>query len=140
MRRLGEIVKIEGNQAWVKFANPSEACGSCKGCIRLTMQEQEDERVFKLALNIKAEVGDTIMVEYPEKGIVQTMLVLYGLPFLGLFLGYFLTSYFTGSETTSALTALGGLIVCGILARPVARLVDEKIGQPRIVSTACQSQ
>lgn len=138
MRRLGEIVKIDGNQAWVKFTNPSEACGNCRGCIRLTPREQADERVFKLDLNIKADVGDTIMVEYPAKGIVQTMLALYGLPSLGLFLGYFLAYNLTGAEAFSALAALGGLVVCWLAARPVARLIDGKIGQPRIVATVCR--
>lgn len=71
MRRLGEVVKIEADQAWVKFTNPTEACGSCKGCLRLTLKEQTDEKVFKFPLTIKAEVGDTVMIEYPEKGIVQ---------------------------------------------------------------------
>ena len=95
--------------------------------------------MFKLDLNIKAEVGDTIMVEYPAKGIVQTMLALYGLPSLGLFLGYFLAYNLTGAEAFSALAALGGLVVCWLAARPVARLIDGKIGQPRIVATVSGS-
>lgn|GEM_PF-329473 len=140
VRRLGEIVKIEDNQAWVKFTNPTAACGSCRGCLRLTMKEQTEDRVFKFPLTIQAGVGDTVMIEYPEKGIVQTMLALYGLPVLGLFLGYFLTRYFTGDEATSALAALGGLLVFGALGRPAARMIDAKVGQPKIVATTCRPQ
>lgn len=138
MRRLGEVVKIEADQAWVKFTNPTEACGSCKGCLRLTLKEQTDEKVFKFPLTIKAEVGDTVMIEYPEKGIVQTMLVLYGLPILGPLAGYFLANNISGDETVSALTAFGGLLAGGIVSRPAARMVDARVGQPRIVASACR--
>lgn len=138
MRRLGEVVKIEADQAWVKFTNPTEACGSCKGCLRLTLKEQTDEKVFKFPLTIKAEVGDTVMIEYPEKGIVQTMLVLYGLPILGLLAGYFLANNISGDETVSALTAFGGLLAGGIVSCPAARMVDARVGQPRIVASACR--
>ena len=128
-------VKIDGNQVGQVY-QPSEAC-DCR-MYPPDSREQADERVFKLDLNIKAEVGDTIMVEYPAKGIVQTMLALYGLPSLGLFLGYFLAYNLTGAEAFSALAALGGLVVCWLAARPVARLIDGKIGQPRIVATVCR--
>ena len=139
MRQQGEIIKIEGRQAWVKFINPSSACGSCKGCIRLTPADQEKEKVIKLDFNIKAEVGDKVMIEYPDRDIFQAMLILYGLPFIGLFLGYFLTYYFTKDDAVSALAAVGGLILFGAAARPLARRLDRKIGKPHIVASYCQT-
>lgn len=140
MRQQGEIIKIEGSQAWVKFMNPSAACGNCKGCIRLTSREQEKEKIIKLDFNINAAVGDTVMIEYPSRGIFQAMLVLYGLPFLGLFLGYFLTYSFTKDDAVSALVAVVSLILCGALARPLARRLDQRIGKPHIVTSLCQTK
>lgn len=139
MRQQGEIIKLENErEAWVKLVNPGSACGNCNGCIRLTPKKEPENQILKLDLKITAHVGDMVLVDYPSRGIFKAMLVMYGIPFLGLFLGYIVTFLITNNDPISGLGAVVGLVVFGFLTRPIARKLDWKIGNPQIVAKSCQ--
>lgn len=141
MRQQGEIIKVENErEAWVKLVNPGSACGNCKGCIRLTPHEEPESQILKLDLKITAHEGDMVLIDYPNKGIFQAMLVMYGIPFLGLALGYIVTFLITNNDPIAGLGAVVGLIVFAILTRPVARKLNRKLGNPQIVAKSCQPQ
>ncbi len=138
VRQQGEIIKVEGEHVWIKFADPSEACGNCRGCLRLSGKQREAQ-VLKLQYDRKVDIGDRMMIEYPSERIFQSMLVLYGLPVIGLFIGYFLTLYFTSNDSISALVALVSLVLFIVVARLIAGKLDAKAPEPQIVAKICQS-
>jgi len=140
LRQQGEIIKLENNRAWVKLADPGSACGNCKGCIQLTSKQHKDNEVLKMDMNITAEVGDMVIIEYPDKVLLQAILVLYGIPFFGLFLGYFITHWITGNDAASGLGAVLGLVTFAILTRPAARCLYQKTGEPQIVAKVCANK
>lgn len=137
MRQIGEIIKIEDKRAWIKYTSPGAACGNCKGCMHLSNKGSKKDRVIEVDMNIAADVGDAIIVEYPTEVMLKGMLVLYGVPFVGLFLGYFLTYVLSNNELISGIVAGIGLVVFGLLTRPIAKAVTNKNEKPRIVAKAC---
>ncbi len=137
MRQQGEIIKLEPNQAWVKLTNPRSACGNCQGCLRLSPKQEKGDEVLKLDMNIAARVGDMVIVEYPDRVMLKAIMILYGIPFLGLFLGYFITNWFTKSDGVSGLGAVVGLVMFAIFTKPVAQRLYTKTGGPRIVTKVC---
>lgn len=136
MRQRGEVVKIDANRAWVKVADPSSACGNCKGCIRLSPQERHEDQVLELDNTLAVTKGDWVIVESTSKDITKSLLVLYGIPLLGLILGYIISLSVLQSDTLAALGSLGGLVIFAFIARPVARRVAKGV-QVNIVARAC---
>lgn len=137
MRQRAVVVENNTDGTWVKLDNPATNCGSCKGCVRLTGDEKPEETVLQVKNTIAAQVGDTIILEYPSRNLLQAVGILYGIPLLGLFLGYFLTLAITGIDATAGLGAVVGLGIFALLARAIARKLTNKIGLPNIVAISC---
>ena len=79
MQRTGEVTAVHGEMLEVTFCRPAD-CEKCNAC-------HGGEKVTKLMIRGKAEVGDIAVVEMPTKTVMQASGLAYGLPLAGLMLG-----------------------------------------------------
>jgi len=138
MRQIGEVVRREDAAVWVKLANPGKECGSCKGCVRLSGEGRTEDIVLKVNdPSGTYQPGDRVFLETHTKDALKAVAVLYGIPFIGLFVGYGITFALTRADAVSGLGAIAGLIVGGIVSRPLARKAAGKVSEPYISARAC---
>ncbi|MCS7250553.1 MAG: SoxR reducing system RseC family protein [candidate division WOR-3 bacterium] len=92
----GYIKEIKGNRAVVKVSiNPKcFGCGEKGGCGIFVKREERELEVFN---PINAQVGDLVMIDYPEKR-VWLFLFLFGLPISGILFGLYLGFYIFKKE------------------------------------------
>lgn len=79
MQRTGEVTAVHGDLLEITFCRPAD-CEKCQAC-------QGGQKVTKLHLKGKANVGDAAVVEMPTKTIMQASVLAYVLPLVGLMLG-----------------------------------------------------
>lgn len=138
MRQRGIIVEREADQVVVQIQDPSRTCGSCSGCVRLTPQRPPEDYVVRLEDTARNYVvGDEVIVEGSMGDLIKALVVLYGLPFLSLFIGYGLVRVITGSDPLAGLGGVGGLLGGAMIARPIARRLSEGDPEFKIVARAC---
>ncbi len=141
MRQRGEVIKRDQNQVWIQVENPSKACGSCRGCIRLTGDQRPEDLVVQVIDESgEYEAGDEVIVQSETGEIAKALAVLYGVPFVGLFIGYGITRFALGSDPLAGLGAIGGLLAGALIARPITRRMVKTMQQPKIVSRACSQK
>ncbi|MBM6869581.1 SoxR reducing system RseC family protein [Pseudoflavonifractor phocaeensis] len=98
-------------------------CSQCGGgCSEMLVQME----VTTVAANpVQAEPGDTVRVESDSKGILRIAAVVYLVPFLLFFVGYYLVGGLFGSESGAIAAAIAGFLLglCGavLLDRQVKR-------------------
>ena len=141
MRQRGEVIKREENQVWIQVDNPSKACGSCRGCIRLTDHNRPEDLIVQLTDESgEYEKGDEVIIESGTGQIAKALGVLYGVPFVGLFMGYGITRFTLESDPLAGLGAIGGLLIGALIARPITRKMVHTMEEPKIVSRACSQK
>jgi sigma-E factor negative regulatory protein RseC len=83
MRERGTVVEMSG--AMVKVSIPRHAsCESCGGC----GMGGKNELTLLVANPIGAKVGDLVLLELPAAKLYQAALLVYTLPLVMLFFGY----------------------------------------------------
>ncbi|MDI6793830.1 MAG: SoxR reducing system RseC family protein [bacterium] len=105
MQEQGRIIKVEGNQARVTL-EPKEACRSCKLC----QAGRQGEMIIQVENSIGARVGDQVKLEIEVEEVLRSAFLLYGLPLLGLLIGFLGGGVVIGSEPGiigGGLTGLG---------------------------------
>jgi len=116
MRQTAKVVALQGERAQVEVIRRSACggeCGSCHGCDGL-----EDRPVAVWANNeIGAQMGDQVTVESRSAALLGTAFVVYLLPFLFLFFGYFLASNQGLSEGYSIGAGGIGFLIALLLVR-----------------------
>ncbi len=138
MRHVAEVIRREDDAVWVKLDSPAKECGNCKGCVRLSGDRKVEDVVFKVQDSSgQYQPGDRVFVETETRQTLKAVAVLYGIPFAGLFVGYGLTYAFVGVDSLAGLGAVAGLILGGIISRPLARRMADRIADPAIVARAC---
>ena len=108
MREIGVVESTNGAIAIVSVKR-STACGdSCATC-----SSQCNFRGNKITVGnrIGAMPGDLVAIEMKTSTVLKSAFLVYILPILVLFAGYFITEHKTGSETKSLIT---GLLAFGI--------------------------
>ncbi len=85
MIEQGEIIKIDNDKVIIKVTRDSD-CESCHLC------EEKSDGSFIIEVPDPGGLnpGDLVKIEIPEKKMIQGALLLYGLPILGLFAGFFI--------------------------------------------------
>ncbi len=137
MRQRAQVVRTEGSTAWVKVVDPSRGCGECSGCIRLTPKQKAEDQLYQVENPVKAGIGDWVILDQPTRELVKAVVVLYGLPLIGLLGGYAIAFWLLQSDAPAGLGALAGLIASVFIARPIARRAAAKAQFPQVVSRAC---
>ena len=106
-------------------------CADCAGCETVIKQPE----VVVVAQNpVGAKQGDIVLVESATGGILKAAMVLYIVPFLLFFLGYFLSTALGQGEGFAVTAALAGFALGLLLALGLDRYVkNRKSLQFRIV-------
>lgn len=138
MRQRGVVIQKQGKTLQVKIEDPASTCGNCKGCIRLTPEREHGDYIVSLR-DSKGEydVGDELILEGKMAEVAKALGVLYGIPFLTLFLGYVLTNTLLKSDPLAGLGAVVGLLLGAMVARPLVRKMVSDEPEFTIVARAC---
>ena len=110
MQRTGEVTAVHGDLLEVTFCRPAD-CEKCNAC-------HGGEKVTKLMVRGKAQIGDIAVVEMPTKTVVQASVLAYGLPLAGLMIGLAAgTVIFPTQDMAGVLCGLGGLGLMLLIVR-----------------------
>lgn len=108
---VGTVEKIEKQYIFVKMER-QDMCGECHACEMLTDKKSCN---LKCTSTVKCKVGDRVEVSLENKTFLKATYIMYGLPFVGLvigfILGYILQSYVVPQwgELVIVVTALLGM-------------------------------
>lgn len=114
MQQIGEVTAVRGEMLEVTFCRPDD-CEKCHGC-------DGHRKPSILTIPGKANVGDAVVVELPDRTLVKASLLAYVLPVGGLLAGLAAGMIFFNSD---AAAALGGFAGLGVMALVVA-LTEKK--------------
>lgn len=120
----GRIVAIESQGLWVETIQRS-TCGSCaaqKGCGQSLMARLMGHTSYLWVLlegrdPDKYQLGDEIQIGVPETVVVKGSLFVYMVPLLGMLAGAGLGQSALQSDGWSALGAVAGLVLGGLVVR-----------------------
>ncbi|MDI9483882.1 MAG: SoxR reducing system RseC family protein [Bacillota bacterium] len=138
MRRRGVIIEKTDKEVLIEIQDPARTCGGCKGCIRLTPDRPPEDYIISVPNSgVQYEVGDEVIVDGEMRPLIKAVGVLYGIPFVSLFIGYIVTRLIAGSDPLAGLGAVAGLLLGAVTARTLVRRFMN--GEPdfRIVARAC---
>lgn len=116
MIQIATVRNVEDNGMAKVQIRRKTACGhDCADCAGCTQVITEDT-VVSARNGMEAKVGDVVVVQSQTFKVLKVAAIVYLLPFLLFFIGYFLLSYLSGGAE-GALPALGGVIgfLLGIL-------------------------
>jgi sigma-E factor negative regulatory protein RseC len=121
-----QVIAVAGNQIVLQGETQS-ACGSCsanKGCGTSVLAKVVGRKFtrFQVDNHINAEVGDTVVVGFPEDALLKGSLVMYVVPILGMLLLALLADYYllaTADSRDLFISANGilGLVIGSLAAR-----------------------
>ena len=133
MVEKGEVVEVKKGKVKVRFVRKS-ACAGCHAC-----GMPDDEKEMILTFDDPGDVieGDRVDVDIPQRGVLVSVMIMYVVPLILLFVGLLVGSaVFKGdsAELLSALLGIGLAAVC----YTVIRLLDKRLRRsamfaPRIV-------
>ena len=108
MVNKGLIENIENNSITIKFYK-SSACSHCSSC--------GEKNKFSTTISIDKptgfikNIGDEITIEIEDSVLLQLSLITYIFPPLFMILGYFVSSFFGGSQGMSIISSFSFLIL-----------------------------
>lgn len=106
MRAEGVVESVADDKMAVVSIKRDTACGeTCAGCGANCNMRNNSLTAINL---IGAETGDRVFVEMHTKTVLKSAFVVYILPLVLFFLGYFASDFFGGSEMISAVC--GGVL------------------------------
>lgn len=130
MTEYGEVVRIDGAAAYVKFCRTS-ACGKCKACGMLSGQ---NEIVVEVANTQDARVGDLVCVKITTGKAVKASALAYVFPLimliLGVLLGWLLSEVwhiFENMDTVMAICAIIFVLLSFLLLKIASPLYNKTV-------------
>lgn len=135
----GRVVAVEDGAVWVETLRRStcSACSANAGCGQGLMEKLGvgQRRGYVRALSdLQLAVGDGVVIGIREELLVQSSLLVYLLPLLGLFAGAMLAQWLALAESFVILAALGGFFVSWWLVRWRSRSeADDPARQPVVL-------
>lgn len=82
-------------------------------------------------------MGDEVILDGEIGPLVKALIVLYGIPFASLFVGYVVTRLISGSDPMAGLGGVAGLLLGAVIARKLTRRFFDHDAEFRIVARAC---
>ncbi len=110
----GLVTKENGKMLKVHIVR-QEACGKCRACLSGMMEQDMDIDARNLC---DAEVGDWVELELQENAFLYAVLISYGLPLIGFFIGLFLGHFVVGplvplpDSLVSFVLGIAGVLIC----------------------------
>ena len=121
----GEVISSENGFVTVRMKR-SAACARCRAC---EIGLNDKEMLIKAKNNCAAEVNDRVSVELKPEAFLSAALILYGLPFAGLIIGFAAGYYFgmyAGFEEKSSLIGFTAGIALAWLAYALIRRMEPR--------------
>lgn len=138
MRQRGIVIEKQAEDVKVLIQDPARTCSGCSGCVRLTPEREQGDYVLELRdARDEYVIGDEVIVEGRMGELVKPLGILYGLPFISLFIGYVLVRLILMDDRLAGLGAVAGLLLGAVVARPLARKIIQGGPQFDIVARAC---
>jgi len=109
IKHTGIIDSIEGDRIKVRILQIS-ACAGCKVASQCHTSESKEKVIDVFTDSHAYSVGQEVMVVASKNVAWRAMTLGFGIPFLILLSMLFTVYYFTGNETTAALSSLGSLL------------------------------
>jgi sigma-E factor negative regulatory protein RseC len=115
------ITELADGQATLEIERKT-ACGLCgqkRGCGNSTWGKLLGHKTQALRAEncISAHVGDSVVVGIDERGMLISVLILYGIPLVGLLLATILADMIFANELYVALSAALGLLLAFLFAK-----------------------
>lgn len=127
MTQIAKVNAILGDGTAKVGVQRKTACGhDCADCAGCETVIKQPEVVVVAQNSIGAKQGDIVLVESSTGGILKVAMVVYIVPFVLFFLGYFLSSILGGGEGLSVAAALLGFALGLLLAGGLDRYVKHK--------------
>ena len=121
MTQTAIVTEVVGNKARIQVKRVSACAHNCEKCGGGCSEMMKSAPVSVLAKNpLGAKTGDKVIVASDSGSILRVAALVYLLPIILFFTGYFLSKYFLPGEGTAI--ALGGL--CFTLSLVVIVLAD----------------
>jgi len=117
MTQIATVRKIKSNGFAEVQVSRKTACGhDCSECMGCT-QVITGETVVQVKNELNAALGDVVLIESQSSKILTAAMIVYILPFLLFFVGYFLFGG-SSSQTEGTMPVIGGLLgfLLGILS------------------------
>lgn len=119
MRQTVVVAAISGDEATVLYDRPTACHGDCTKCAGGCGSMAAKEQVVVQARNlIGAKVGDRVVIEAATSQVYSAVFLVYALPVLLFFLGYFLGEHYA---QTGGLVGIAGFVLGLVIAVLVSR-------------------
>lgn len=132
MQELGIVTAVHGSLADVRI-NRTTACATCGKCHGF---DENQQLLVKARNSAGAAVGDAVRLELEGVSVVRAAAIVYGLPLLGLLVGFFVGGAVrapSGQALSGWFGGLGFLLALAFVGWYDRRLRAAGKGQPVIV-------
>lgn len=124
----GVVVRLEGDDAWVRAEGPGKACGACSqrsscqtaphdGLLEALPGRAQEARLLRLPNTIHAKPGDAVVIRAADGVVLRAVGIAYGLPLLLGLLGALAGKAWFADELTALAGMLAGLTAGFLLLR-----------------------
>ncbi|HOA81350.1 MAG TPA: SoxR reducing system RseC family protein [Defluviitaleaceae bacterium] len=111
---VGKVINIKNNIAIVSMTR-NEACQKCGAC---SHGHKSEEMILEAKNLCNAKIGDKVVIDLASSDFLKATFIMYGLPlillFTGFFLGYYAFSKFGYESLQEPIGVLSGLIFMSI--------------------------
>ncbi|BDU50804.1 SoxR reducing system RseC family protein [Haliovirga abyssi] len=121
MKSSGIIQEIKGNKAKVLMYK-SSSCGGCKTCTEGSRFAGE----FEFIIDAPVKKDEVIYFELDDNKILNLGFLFYIFPVIFLFIGYFISTYFTEKEAFRVLISFISFAVSFFIIFLIDKFVGEK--------------
>ncbi len=129
MLEKGEIIKLDGNMATVRFERKGY-CDTCQTC-KVTKDGAHTQTEIKNTLNVN--VGDFVEIDFSEKKLTLIYVCVYLIPLLLVGIAGYIGTLF--NKLTLALLCVIALVVGFSISIAIDRIVvrRKKVSKPRMI-------
>ena len=130
MRELGKVINCKENIAKVRVIKHS-ACSKCdRDCpLSNSKSHEQEEMIFEVNNNIKANPGDQVSIELEDKNLVFSSLIIYLMPILNMIIGYFFGQWFgiKYNLLTPEISGIFGTVLFLLLSYFLLKYINSKL-------------
>lgn len=134
MKSSGIVQEINGNKAKVLMFK-SSSCGGCKVCT----EEGKIAGEFEFIINKPVKKDEVIFFELDDKKILNLGFLFYIFPVIFLFLGYFISTFFTSKEIFRVLASFGSFAISFFIIFLIDKFVGDKFIKQIKISNVFQT-
>lgn len=120
----GLVIKADNNKITIRFAT-TEACQKCGACLI-----KDNQAILPdIDNNVKAKVGDSVLIENKPSNMVTAALIIYLIPVIFLIGGYFLSLLIVNYLQIADKFAALGAIIAFALSFFLVSFIDKRLSK-----------